>query len=209
VDQKRAIGRLLFALCLAQGEESAENDPKFKGVTPGSADFGQRLVDSDWYKKQVQRCYAVCGLRTVLAVCGDEADQMKRLATECGFAQDHDLAVFVADNILVIEELRDRAEMVKAEAARLAETQTKLTGQKELVEKRRKDVTGLRKELDESQGKTLQAAKALRAFSADILKRRQEVRSALAETEKAEKEVGRLEAIIRASEQSQKSQSKK
>jgi hypothetical protein len=203
VDHKRAIGRLLFALCLAQGEDAAESDAAFKGVVPGSADFGNRLVNSEAYKKQVQRCYVVCGLRTVLGVGGDDAEQMKKLATECGFAQDRDLATFVADNIAVIEELRDRAELVKAEANRVAENTTKLTGQKELVEKRKKDVIELRAELQTSREKTLEAAKALRAFTAEVLKRRQEIRDALTKTEETEKEVVKLEAIIRAAEKSQ------
>jgi hypothetical protein len=206
--QKRVLARTLFALCQPLAEEATENDPKLKGMDRGSSQYAAALLDTDAFKTGLKRVYATCGMRTTLAAIADEVAEIRRQADAARYAQDQDLINFVADHGALVEELRDRDELLKAQVERVKDNADKLKAQEELVKKRMTERDSLQSELNLSQKETAAAVASLRDSSDRVLKLRLEVRDKIKETEDAEKEIRRLEGIIRAAERS-KSKSRK
>jgi hypothetical protein len=198
--QKRVIARTLFSLCQPIAEEATDNDPKLKGMDRGSSKYAAALLDTDAYKTSLKRVYVVCGLRTTLAAIADEVAEVRRQADAAMLAQDQDLITFVGDHAALVEELRDRYELLKAQEERVKDNADKLTAQEALVKKRKGDVDSLTAELMDSQKETATAVAGLRDTSDKVLKLRLQVRDAIKQTEDAEKEIRRLEAVIIARE---------
>jgi len=121
--QKRVIARTLFALAQPIAEEATENDAKLKAMDRGSSQFALALLDTNEYRTAVRRVYVVCGLRTTLAAIADEVAEIRRQADAALLAQDQDLINFVGDNAALIEELRDRYELLKAAEERLKDNE--------------------------------------------------------------------------------------
>jgi len=206
--QKKAIARLLFALAQTVAEDKTAEDPKLKAMDRSSVAYAEALGETDAYKTAIRRVYAVCGLRMTLAAMADEAALVREQAVEARRAQEKDLSTFVADNDALIEELRDRYELVKLERDRVEDNKLKLDAQKELVKKNMARVEMLQQELAASRNLTKEEAKKLSEVSDTVLKLRLEVRDAIKQTELAEKEIRRLEGIIRARERQSVSKSK-
>jgi hypothetical protein len=206
--QKRVIARTLFALCQPLAEEATENDPKLKGMDRASSQYASALLDTAAYQTGLKRVYVTCGLRMTLAAIADEVAEIRRQTDAAVYAQDQDLFNFVGDHGALVEELRDRYELLKAQEERVKDNSDKLTAQTTLVDKRKADVKSLQDELANSQKETATAVASLRETSDGVLKLRLQVRDAIKKTEEAEVEIRRLEGIIRAAEKSQ-SKSKK
>jgi hypothetical protein len=206
--QKKAIARLLFALAQVIAEDRTAEDPKLKGMDKSSVAYADALGETDAYKTAIRRVYAVCGLRMTLAAMADEAALVREQAAEARRAQEKDLSNFVADNDALIEELRDRYELVKLEQERAKDSEEKLKAQEELVKKSKAKVEALTLELAASRNLTLEESKKLSEVSDTVLKLRLEVRDAIKQTEEAEKEIRRLEGIIRARERQASSKSR-
>jgi len=198
--QRRAIARLLFELAQPVAEDAAIKakdqklgEAKEKDPDRSSVAYADVLGETEAYKTAVRRVYAVCGLRMTLAVISDEAALVRDQAAEARRAQERDLATFVSDHEALVEELQDRSELVKAELARLRDSEEKLTKQEILVKQRKAKVDELEKQLAAERDLTQKEADKLSEVSDTVLQLRLEVRDAIKKTEEAEKEIRHLE----------------
>jgi hypothetical protein len=199
-EQKLAIARLLFSLCPLLADDSITDRAPFQGLDPTSPAFAQKLLDSEAYKRCLRRVYVICGLRMTLTAINDEAARLRKLAESVTTSEREEQLAFIMDNATQIEGLRERAQLVQTELARITDNQVKLTDQKELVKKRERDVKQLQDELELSRDRTAEALADLRKLSEQVREKRVELRDAILKNEEAEKKVRELEGAIRARE---------
>ncbi len=192
--QRVAIARLLFGLCTFLADDGQQ------GPDAESAAAAQKLIGTPAYNQNVQRVYVVCGLPMTLAAIAEEAAVLRRLVAHVDRARSEEQVAFVSDNAYQIEEMRNRAEQVVAEQARLDENKAKLTAQRELVKKRQLEVETLASELKASRASTTEKAAELRNLSAEVLAERVKLRDAIRQIEEKEKKIRELEAFIRSHE---------
>jgi len=204
--QKRRIARTLFALAQPTAEETAGD--ALKGEDRGKAEYAEKVANTAAYKMAVLRVYQTCGLRVTLAAIADEAAEVRRQASAATDARLKDQMTFVRDHNSLVEELRDRYELMKAEDDRVKESVSKIAIHEELIKLRTRDRDAMASELAKERSGTRSAADKLAQTSDEVLRLRLQVRDAIRETEEAEKEIRRLGALIRAREEAE-NQSKK
>jgi hypothetical protein len=198
--QRLSIARLLFALCTFQADDPSASDPSLKGADPSTTDYASKLIKTKAWEDNVRRVYVISGLRMTLAAIGDEAAQLRKLAEGVTASQREEQLTFVLDNAIQIEELRERAELVRTELARIADNERKLTEQEALVKKTRIKVAEVEKELKEARAQTAEALTELRNLSERVRDKRVELRDAISKAEAAERKIVELEATLRARE---------
>lgn len=207
--QKRTIARTLFALAQPTAEEATADDKALAALDRNKAEYARKLADTPAYKTAVRRVYATSGLRVTLAAVADEGAEVRRQASSATEARLRDQLTFVRDHEALVEELRDRYELVKIESDRVKDNEEKIKTHEGLIEKRKTDRNNMAEELAVERAGTKDAADKLAATSDEVLRLRLLVRDAIRETEEAEREIRRLEALIKSREKSGSKSKKK
>jgi hypothetical protein len=197
--QKAFIARLLFGLCLFRAEANAAQDPALKGLAPDTEAFGAKLAETKTYRDMVNRVFVVCGLRKGLDAISSRSVALRQLALDLLGTLAQERQDFVADHAVVVAQLRSQlwSGRLQRELEDKAESERKLTVQKELVKKRQRDVALLTDDLSALRDQTARQTKALKELSKDLLDRRLAARDLIRKAIENERLIRRLEEKIR------------
>jgi len=200
--QKIAIARLLFGLCTFQAEDAILTDPgkeaerKQIQTAKANAVDQQKLVATETYKQLVRRVHVVCGLRSSLGAMNERASVLRRLSDYAADAITQEKQQFIVDHGFVVDMIREQLSLARAEFALINENKERLSAYEDAVGKRVEEIKGVKADLKKLRDETSDERKKLRVLSSQILEQRQTIRRNLADIERGEKTLRKLELMI-------------
>jgi len=199
-ERRKAIAHLLFNLTDVLAEDdvkregsAAPGNKPLAGLTEGSPDYRDKVLDTEAYKRAYNRFVTVVGLTWAVSEAGDAADVEKRVAAELSLERGREQDAFALADRALVDLLQQQASSLEALTTDLARGKKQLDDQKALVARREKDVKQYQTELTESRQQTADRIKELRTMSQALYELRLRVRDAQGRNQEYERKIRKME----------------
>jgi hypothetical protein len=199
-----AIARLLFDVCpllaeeaISQGRGGPKDAEILQKLSPGSAAYQDRLLDTDAYRKALERAQLIVGVQAMAAAMTEQGQLVQQMSSDLTRELVAERLQFVAAHGVLLESVLERAAQTAAEVALLAREQQSLTDQEGLVKRRQADVKQAEQELAESRARTAVEMQKLQSMSQRLFDLRVILRDTRAKNLEGEEKIRDLEKRIR------------
>ncbi len=198
--RRAAIARLLFGLAPFQAEESILGDAgkqqeqaQLNAAAVNFVSYQLTLLSTPTYDATLKRATAVCGLRAMVGAISERALAVRRIGDYVQQAMTQERQQFVYDNLSVIEQLREQANLVRGEQSVINENKDRLAGYDTVVKERQKEIEALKGDFEKMRADNAQRAGKLRDLTQQVLDLRVRIRDAIAANEQGERRLRELE----------------